>query len=134
MAKGSDDVKMTLKLEGTSIGPIALNLEKTKTLAVAGKVLGLHSGTAGADGTADIILNRADYGGRCFTYIENTGTNAITVGLSPDNGSNYYPLGTLNADEFGMFPFSAATPANLSIKLFTASGTSTCNWGNFEMS
>jgi len=134
MAKGSDSIKMTLKLEGTSIGPIALNIERTKTLAVAGKVLGLYSGTVGADGTADLRLNPADYGGRCFTYIENTGTNAITVGLSPDNGSNFYALGTLNADEFGIFPFSAATAANLEIKLYTASGTTTANWGNFEMS
>lgn len=135
MAKGSDSIKMTLKLEGDNIGPMTLNIEKTKTLTVAGTNLGLMSGTIGADGTADVIINRKTFSNRAFIYVENTGsTNAIRVGLSPDGGTTYYRLGTVNPGEFGMFPFDADTSSNLKAKLYTNSSTSTANWGVFEMS
>jgi len=131
MAKGSDDITMTLKLEGKDIGPIKLNMQVSKKIAVAGGESGIMSATCSTTGLD--IINRAA-AGRTFVFIHNTGTtNAIKVQSAPTNGTTYSHIATVNAGEFGIFPLTAATVANTKCRLITASGTTSCNYATFEM-
>ena len=131
MAKGSDDITMTLKLEGKDIGPIKLNMQVSKKIAIAGGESGIMTATCSTTGLD--LINRAA-AGRTFVFVHNTGTtNAIKVQSAPADGSTYRHIATVNAGEFGIFPFTAATVANTKCRLLTASGTTTCNYATFEM-
>ena len=131
MAKGSDDITMTLKLEGKDIGPVQLNMQVSKKIAIAGGESGIMSATCSTTGLD--VINRAA-AGRTFVFVHNTGTtNAIKVQSAPADGSTYLHIATINAGEFGILPLTAATVAHTKCRLITASGTSTCNYATFEM-
>jgi len=131
MAKGSDDITMTLKLEGKDIGPIKLNMQVSKKVAVAGGESGIMSATCSTTGLD--IINRAATG-RTFVFVHNTGTtNAIKLWSAPADGSTYVHIATINAGEFGIYPFTAATVANTKCRIFASAGTTTCNYATFEM-
>ena len=69
MAKGSDDITMTLKLEGKDIGPVRLNMQVSKKIAVAGGESGIMSAIASTTGLD--VINRAA-AGRTFVFVHNT--------------------------------------------------------------
>jgi hypothetical protein len=132
MAKGTDSIKATIKLEGSDMGPVSLNLNKTSTLSVAGGNSGVASANIATTGVDIVGVSQATTG-TTYVYVCNTGTTAILVQSAAADGSTFTTIGSIGASEFGFFPFSAATIANCKIRLETASGTSTCTYAIFEM-
>ena len=109
MAKGSDDITMTLKLEGKDIGPVRLNMQVSKKIAVAGGESGIMSAIASTTGLD--VINRAA-AGRTFVFVHNTGTtNAIQVWSAPTDGS------TLISKSFILYASTASPILRITIGL-----------------